>query len=157
MANYRFNGVPRVQYKDYLITDISNNLTVEWTDGNIFFVNYSIKDGDTAENIAYRLWNDSSLSWIIYIINNIVDPFFDWPLRSDELIDYVKNKYGSDNVYSTHHYIKDGFVVNGKPNDNTVTAVSNYQYEFDRNEEKRQIHLPTETFIESFLSKWGQL
>ena len=157
MANYRFNNVPTIQYKDNLITDISNNLTVEWTEGNVFFVNYSITDGDTPENIAYRLWADSSLSWIICFINHIVDPFFDWPLRSEELMGYVKNKYGEDKVYATHHYVRNGFVVNGAPGDNTVTAISNYQYEFDRNEEKRKISLPTDTFVETFLVKWGQL
>lgn len=157
MGNYRFNGVPEVQYDDNIITDISKNLTVEWTTGNIYFVNYSIKEGDTPENIAYRLWNDSSLSWIICIINNIIDPFFDWPLRSDELLGYVKNKYGEANVYATHHYEKDGFVVNYNPDDPSLKKITNFYYESMRNEKKRQIFLPTEEFIQEFLTKWSEL
>lgn len=156
MSNYRFNGVPQVQFGDNLITDISNNITVEWTPGNVFFINYSIKDGDTPENIAYRLWYDSSLSWVICLINNIIDPFFDWPLRSDELLAYVKNKYGNDSVNSIHHYVKDGYVVN-RSDDPALTTVSNYEYEFALNEEKRQIFLPTETFIQQFIDEWGNL
>lgn len=155
MANYRFNGVPIIQYNDDQITDISNNLTVEWTSGNIFFINYSIKDGDTPENIAYRLWNDSSLSWILCIVNDIIDPFFDWPLRSDELMEYIKNKYGEDHVYSTHHYIKNDYVVNYNPSDPAIRSVTNYTYEFDNNEKKRQIVLPTDSFIQQFLNQWS--
>lgn len=157
MANFRFNGVPKVQYNDNLITDLSRNLTVDWTDGNIYFVNYSIKEGDTAENISYRLWNDSSLSWIIYLINNMIDPFFDWPLRSNEILGYVKNKYGEANIYAIHHYEKNGYVVNGSPSDPTVEKITNYQYEFQKNEEKRKIFLPTERFVEEFLLQWSSL
>lgn len=157
MANYRFNGVPLIQYNDSLITDLTNNLTVQWTPGNIYFVNYSIKDGDTPENIAYRLWTDSSLSWILCLVNNIIDPFFDWPLRSDELLGYIKNKYGDSHIYSTHHYEKDGYVVNFVEGDDRIHAVTNYVYEFNRNEEKRKIVLPTDDFIQAFLDQWGNL
>lgn len=156
MSNYRFNGVPKIQYGSNIITDISHNLTIEWTPGNVFFINYSIKDGDTPENIAYRLWYDSSLSWIICLVNDIIDPFFDWPLRSDELMGYVKNKYGADNINAIHHYVKDGYVVN-KSEDPSITTVSNYEYEFALNEEKREIYLPTEVFIQEFLNGWGNL
>lgn len=155
MANYRFNGVPLVQFNDDLLIDLTQNLTIEWTEGNTFFIKYTIQDGDTGENIAYRLWNDSSLSWIIYFINGIVDPFFDWPLRSDELVEYIKNKYGKFQVYDIHHYVKNGFVVNRNSNDPEVKPVTNFQYEFDKNEEKRKIILPTDAFIEMFLTKWS--
>ena len=157
MGNYRFNGVRLVQYNNSLITDITNNLTIEWTPGNMFFVEYIIQDGDTAENIAYRLWNDSSLSWIIYYINKIIDPFFDWPLRSNEIMEYVKNKYGTAQVYSPHHYEKNGYIVNKDPNDDSIKVVTNYTYEFNQNEKKRTINLPTEDFIANFLSQWSQL
>lgn len=157
MPNYRFNGVPLVQYKKDQITDITHNLTVEWTDGNVFFLNYSIKDGDTPENIAYRMWNDSSLSWVLCIVNNIIDPFFDWPLRSDELMAYIKNKYGDNNIHAVHHYVKDGYVVNYNPDDPAIQSVSNYEYEFAINEEKRKIDIPSDAFIQQFLNRWGEL
>ena len=157
MYNYRFNGVPLVQYNNTLVTDLTQNLTVSWTPGNVYFINYSIKDGDTAENISYRLWNDSSLSWILCLINNIIDPFFDWPLRSDEMLDYTKNKYGAANVYAVHHYEKDGYVVNYNPDDPSIKPITNYMYEFNKNEEKRKIVVPSDTFIQDFLNEWGNL
>lgn len=156
MGNYRFNGVSQVQYNNSLITDISSNLSVEWTEGNIYFIDYSIKDSDTAENIAYRLWTDSSLAWIIYYVNGIIDPFFDWPLRTDELMGYVENKYGKLDVYGVHHYEKDGKVVNYKDGDKAIKTVTNYEYEFILNNKKRNILLPTEYFITDFLSKWSE-
>ena len=157
MANYRFNGVDLVQYGDNLLTDLSHNLTITWTTGNVYFVDYSIQEGDTPENIAYRLWSDSSLSWVICFINNIIDPFFDWPLRSDELLAYVKNKYGENSIYSPHHYVKNGYVVNNDPDDPAIKSVTNYAYEFEQNESKRHIILPSETFIGDFIQQWSSL
>lgn len=155
MANYRFNGVDLVQYGDSLLTDLSHNVTISWTTGNSYFTDYDIQEGDTPENIAYRLWDDSSLSWIICFVNNIIDPFFDWPLRADELMAYVKNKYGSDFVYSPHHYTKNGFVVNYDKDDPQIQMVTNYTYEFNKNEEKRHILVPSEQFINDFLQQWS--
>ena len=155
MGNYRFNGVNLVQYKDNLITDLSNTINVYWTEGNTYFVKYVIKDTDTQENIAYRVWNDSSLSWIINLLNGIVDPFFDWPLRADELMEYIKNKYGEDHILDVHHYEKNGYVVN-QSDDLEIKAISNYEYEFKLNENKRNIILPTDTFMADFLNRWGE-
>lgn len=156
MGNYRFNGVSQVQFNNSLITDISSYLNVEWTEGNIFFIDYVIKDSDTAENIAYRLWNDSSIAWIIYYVNGMIDPFFDWPLRTDELLGYVENKYGKLDIYSPHHYEKNGLVVNNNTSDKSIKTVTNYEYEFRINNKKRNIRLPTEYFVGAFLTKWSE-
>ena len=155
MGNYRFNDVPLVQYGDNLITDLSRNLTVEWTSGNAFFIDYTIQDGDTAENICYRLWEDSSLSWVIYLVNQIIDPFFDWPMRGEELMEYVKFKYGNTQADAIHHYEKDGFVVNRNRTDPTIRGVTNYEYEFRENDKRRKIILPTDDFMTAFMMKWG--
>lgn len=154
MANYRFNGVNIVQYGDNLLTDISSTLNMYWTTGNTYFVKYVIKDSDTPENMAYRLWGDSSLSWIISFINGIIDPFFDWPLRTEELNEYIKNKYGEDHILDTHHYELNGYVVNYSY-EPQLKAITNYEYEFRLNEKKRNITVPTEEFMTDFLSKWG--
>lgn len=157
MGNYRFNGVPQIQYNEGLLTDLSNNLDISWTEGNTFFINYVIQEGDTQENIAYRLWNDSSLSWVISFVNIIIDPFFDWPLLPDELMEYVKLKYGRDQVYAPHHYVKKGYIVNRNDDDKDVHVVSNYEFEAQQNDEKRNIILPTDEFMQQFLEEWSQL
>ena len=154
MANYRFNGVNLVQFGDNIITDMSSTLGIKWTNGNTYFVNYVIKDGDTQENMAYRLWGDSSLSWIINFVNGVIDPFFDWPLRSDELMSYIKNKYGEEHILDTHHYELNGYVVNYSDNPKLET-ITNYEYEFRKNENKRNILVPTKTFMNDFLIKWS--
>ena len=43
------------------------------------FDTYVIQDGETPESLARRFFNDSFLDWVILLINNIIDPFEDWP------------------------------------------------------------------------------
>jgi len=44
------------------------------------YYDYSVKEGERADQIAFKYYDDASLDWIIYIVNNIIDPEFDWPL-----------------------------------------------------------------------------
>jgi hypothetical protein len=71
---------------------------------------YQIKDGDTPENVADRYYGDGSLDWILLLINNMIDPQWDWPLSNNQLNAFIRKKYGSvSNAMGTsgtavHHY-----------------------------------------------------
>ena len=41
---------------------------------------YSVQDGERADIIAHKYYQDPSLDWVIYLINNIIDPQWQWPL-----------------------------------------------------------------------------
>ena len=42
------------------------------------FENYSIEDNETPERLAYKLYLDSHLDWVILLVNNIVDVYEGW-------------------------------------------------------------------------------
>lgn len=66
-----------------------------------FFDKYFIKENDRPETIAYRYYGNQDLWWLIIILNDIKDPFFDWCLSSTELEEWSKYEAileaGSDN------------------------------------------------------------
>lgn len=64
---------------------------------------YDVRDGDTPEILAFKLYGDSNLHWIILLFNDILDPTFDWPLESSKLYSFVEGKY--NDVQGIHHYI----------------------------------------------------
>ena len=39
--------------------------------------------------------------WVVLLFNNIIDPQFDWPLKSDTLIDYIDKKYTANGSANT--------------------------------------------------------
>lgn len=118
------------------------------------FSNYNIKDSDKPDIIADKLYDDSQLYWIVFMVNDIVDYYNDWPLSSNELDAYCIRKYGINEVHSLHHYEDlDGHTVDLSHPDYDRKAISNYQYELDINESKRNIRLLLPQYVDQLLTE----
>jgi len=63
---------------------------------------YDITDSDTPEILAFKLYGDPELHWIILHFNNILDARFEWPQTTNNLVSYVQGKYA--NINGIHHY-----------------------------------------------------
>ena len=152
-----------------IISEFKNSLTL--------FDEYIVNNGEKPETIANRLYQDPFLSWTIFIANDIVNYYEQWPRSSKQLAEYVESKY--DNPQATKHYVttevKQGtsiIVPAGKvvPQNysisyfngtTTVTAnptvsITNYQYEEQINSEKEKIQIIRPSMIESFVETYYQ-
>ncbi len=65
------------------------------------FYKYNIQDGDTPEIIADKYYKDVEKHWVVLLFNDIVDPQWDWPLDSREIIDYIDKKYTANGAANT--------------------------------------------------------
>jgi hypothetical protein len=100
MANY-FSKYPSIYYSfdDYrtseYITNILSRFSLEKSlkENTSVFYNYDIRDGDTPEIIASKLYGSSERHWMVLAMNDIVDPLYDWPLQYETLIAFVDEKY----------------------------------------------------------------
>lgn len=65
------------------------------------FETYTLKDGDTVELVAHKLYGDVNLHWAIMVANNMISPYFDFPLSVNQFDEYIfqkyKSQYDSDN------------------------------------------------------------
>lgn len=68
-----------------LVREVLKNLTA--------YYEHTIRDGDTPEILADRVYSDPEAHWVILLANDIVDPQADWPLATRELNKYIANKY----------------------------------------------------------------
>ena len=68
------------------------------------FFDYDLKDSDTLESIAERLYDNANYHWIIMLYNNIFNQWTDFLINDTNLREYITNKYGSGNEDKTHHY-----------------------------------------------------
>lgn len=66
------------------------------------FDEYDVTDSDTPEILAFKVYGDTELHWIILHYNNILDARFEWPQTTNNLVKYVEGKYNSIN--GIHHY-----------------------------------------------------
>lgn len=65
------------------------------------FYKYSIKDSDTPEIIAAKFYDHVERHWIVLLFNDIIDPQYDWPLESRNLIQYIDKKYSANQYADT--------------------------------------------------------
>ena len=75
--------------------------------GNLsYFTKYKIIGDERPDNVAYKIYNDETLDWVILISNNILNIQSEWPLPQTIFDKVMLEKYGSyDELYSgIHHY-----------------------------------------------------
>lgn len=78
-----------------------------------YFVRYKVSADDRPDNVAFEVYRDSNLDWLVMLSNNIINLANEWPLTQRSFNNYCLNKYGSyENLYDVHHYetqeVKDG-------------------------------------------------
>lgn len=125
---------------------------------------YYIENGETPDTIASKLYDNPRHHWIIFIVNNIVNYYDEWPKSNQALIDYVNKKYGASNINESHHYVitdsDPSIIVDfdaAKLASNEISAVSNFDYEANLNADKSQIFIVKPQYINTFVKQYRSL
>ena len=143
-----------------------------------FFEQYEIGEGESPASLAYRLYGDATLDWIVLIANNITDFYAQWPKTESDLQKYVTDEY--DDPDSIHHYetneikfegeifMKRGTEVNSDyqvvlpngdvvPTSQAIYPVTNYEHETFLNEKKRIVTLPVPAILDAMVAEFEDL
>ena len=141
-----------------------------------FFTKYQIISDERPDNVAFKVYGDSNLDWMILLANNIINVQQEWPLEHQSYYNYLIGKYGSDAaLQNIHHYetreIKNsvgkvivpkglevpstftityfdtGLGVQQTVTTEIVTEITNQVYEDGLNDAKRNINIIKPRFI----------
>ena len=130
----------------------------------LVFDTYDVKQGETPEMLADKLYNDPELHWVILLINDITDRYHQWPMNNNQFLTYLNDKYS--NVDATHHYeisqvSGDTTIKINIGTDNTehsgASIVTNREYEEERQDELRKIRLLNPIYIEPFVAEYQKI
>ena len=155
-----------------LKNDIFNDLT--------YFTKYQIVGDERPDNVAYNVYNDETLDWVILLANNITNIQTEWPLDHQSYYNFLIDKYGSEEeIHGVHHYetqqvrdtnetiiVPEGLKV---PQDysiefydsrldsyttvsNITTEITNYTYENNIEENKRNIYVLKSVYLNVILN-----
>jgi hypothetical protein len=123
MAKPYFSNIPDFEYVSRVKENrnISEYITVknlfkrgklrEEIFGNLnFFTKYSIIGDERPDNVAYKIYNDETLDWVVLISNNILNIRTEWPLPQRGFDRFLINKYkvGSESEETTYNRIYNG-------------------------------------------------
>ena len=59
----------------------------------LLYDTYDVKEGETPEMLAHKLYDDVGLHWIILFINGITDRYHQWPLTTPQYLAFLNDKY----------------------------------------------------------------
>ena len=156
---------------DKLVTNLLKRVKVreKIRDNLALYDKYDVESGETPETVSYKVYGTVDYYWVILMINDIKDRYYDWPLSYQQFEDYVKNKY--TNPGGIHHYEIDqssGKTTPNGPGDYTykievnsdtagAQSVSNYEYELRLQDEKRQIKILNPKYLSTFEKEFDRL
>ena len=124
-----------------LVRDITTNLKIQTNVVDLvgFLSDYIIHDGETPEIIAWKVYGDAKLHYLVMLANSRYNWRKDFPLSQNELDAFVNETYANPN--GIHHWVnsKTGEVVIA--HGEFDVPVTNYEYEYNENEKKRYIRL----------------
>lgn len=167
-----FKKFPKVRYIDQDVVNILTSILPKYSpiqDTTLFFY-HSLTDGERPEDVSFKYYGTTEHHWLILILNNIIDPYYDWLLTQQELETYVKEKYGS-NADGIHHFenLNTGNIVDqyeslqyfdmvssGTTLPQHIHPVSNFEYEMERNEKKREIKVISPDRIFDIIKQFEQ-
>ena len=95
-----FNTIPKIYYDSVgdknpkIVTNILRRvgLRAKVKTKSLLFDTYDVKEGETPEIIAHKLYGESELHWIVMLVNNVVDRFHDWPMSVPQFNSYINEK-----------------------------------------------------------------
>ena len=97
-----FNYFPKTPYTLQTTTDgldVVTNIISRYSiqsnlrDNASAYYEYEIKESDTPEIIASKIYETPERHWLVLAMNNMIDPQFDWPMQYKTLINFIDTKY----------------------------------------------------------------
>ena len=130
---------------------------------------YDVSDGERPEHIAYKIYGESDYFWVVCMINNIENVYYDWPLSNMQFESFLKDKYTQPEA--VHHYEKlqsSGPQIGAGPEDYShmiecnstdagAGAVTNFEYERRILDKKRQVKILSPQYLDLFLTEFKTL
>lgn len=135
------------------------------------FTKYKIIGDDRPDITSEDVYGTPDLDWLIMTANNIIDIKNDWPMTEFDLNLYLNEKYTPQQLVEIHHYETIEFrdfdnqliIQGGLSVDENFTvqylrggqirrvsptkSVSYFEYELNRNDEKRNINIIDKEFV----------
>ncbi len=137
----------------------------------LLYDTYDVKEGESPESIADKLYDDPELHWVVLLVNDVTDRYHQWPLNYSQFNQYIADKY--DNIDGVHHYelaqssgntdtkieVYNNSALYSGDQDfySTATTITNREYEETQQDQKRQIRLLDPRYIQQFVEEYETL
>lgn len=97
MVERYFEKFPVITYGNNQVVDITKRVVISnnTLDNPAAYQVYDLSHEERADQLANRYYDDPYYSWLLYMGNNITDPYHEWYLTTDQFGSLLEKKYGS--------------------------------------------------------------
>ena len=174
MAHY-FTYFPQMYYEavqdgttsPVLVTNILRRVKVKDSIKNdvALFDKYRVKAGESPEMVSMRFYGTVDYYWVVLLMNDIKDRFYEWPLSEQDFESFVKEKYAVPGA--TRHFeisqssgktssIDYSHLVEVNSTTPGATAVSFYEYERRKQDNMSLIKILRPDFVSAFVEEFAK-
>ena len=147
------NILRRVKVKDSIKNDVA------------LFDKYRVKAGESPEMVSMRFYGTVDYYWVVLLMNDIKDRFYEWPLSEQDFESFVKEKYAVPGA--TRHFeisqssgktssIDYSHLVEVNSTTPGATAVSFYEYERRKQDNMSLIKILRPAFVSAFVEEFAK-
>ena len=164
-----FSSFPKVDFNGTTLLDITRKAILSKVVGTdaLAYMNYRVEEGEKPEDVAFYYYDDPALAWLVLLSNDIIDPYTQWPKSIKGFEEYLKVQYASEsgttgdaviewcrnatigsNILHYQSHTDPDISLNRASYINASNEaraefypVRVYEYEFDLNEQRREISL----------------
>jgi len=174
-----FDSIPKILYDSKgngevkVVTNLLKRVAVRTKikTNALILDTYNVKNGETPESIADKLYDDPELHWVVLMVNDITDRYHQWPMYEQQFNTYVSEKYSDPD--GVHHYeisqtscdtsvkvevYNNSALFSGDTDFySSASIITNRQYEEREQDKKRQIKLLDPAFLDQFVEEYKVL
>ena len=167
-----FSKFPLTKRKDgNSVVDITRKGKLKVSNSGTAYLPYTVKEGEKPEDVAFYYYGDPELAWLVLSVNDIIDPYTQWPKTQSTFDEYIKKQYETQSgvtgqavidwtrntsITTNIKWYESKYNSDVQINHKTFSAspqpdpsfnasewnpIRIYDYEFRLNEERRQIQL----------------
>ena len=97
MSSSYFGNFPQTLFFNNLAVNIT--LRAEFIESlkkqSVAFYPFVIRQDERPESLSYDYYDSPEYDWLIFLANDIIDPYTQWPKGQLDFEDFVAKKYGS--------------------------------------------------------------
>tara|TARA_B100001093_G_scaffold5304_1_gene5389 strand:- start:2856 stop:3395 length:540 start_codon:yes stop_codon:yes gene_type:complete len=132
------------------------------------FDKYNVKEGENPEDVAFKYYGDAQFHWVVLMVNDITDRYYEWPMTEPDFADFLTDKYGAGSEDAIHHYElaqtsgatsspDNSHMLEVNSDTDNATPITNRQFEERKQDDLRQIRLLDERYLDAFTEEFFAL
>ena len=147
LIRYQISGVKYSSFQTVRNLLFRTAIIREALSNSSSYIKYVIRDGDTPEILAQKVYGDPQAHWMILYANDMIDAQYDWPMTSSVFPKYIADKYRGMAETNLGRTLEDYEVISWTQDTTNIASRHHYEKVIKRENKSEQVTEETRFII----------